>query len=135
MSVRFLNPHNVTHGTKAITKCREVSVGARLGEVKDLFGDGEAFAKHAAGFRPACEVTLVTEDVAAALSIAPGTAAALTFDVADAEGGSDKTVTASNAVCMGPTEDFGGGKFGPGSANLRFLCTSPDGSTNPISIS
>ena len=108
MSVRFLNPHNVTHGSNAIAKCREASIRARFSEVKHLFGDGSAFAKRAAGFRPGCELSLVTEDVARALSTAPGTTATLSFNVADAEGGADKTVTAANAVYLGPAEDLGG---------------------------
>jgi hypothetical protein len=134
MSVRFLNPHNVMHGSNAIGKCREASVSARFGEVKSLFGDASAFSKRSAGFRPTCEITLVTEDVAKALSIAAGATAALSFNVADAEGGADKTISAANATCLGPAEEFAGGKSGAGVATLQFVCWSASGG-NPISVS
>ena len=99
-----------------------------------MFGDASAFAKRAAGLRPGCEVTIVTEDVTKALSIAPGATAALSFNVADAEGGADKTITAANATYLGPAEDFAGGKSGPGTATLRFACWSANGG-NPITVS
>ena len=134
MSVRFLNPHNVTHGVNAIANCREVSVSNRLADVRRLVGDANVFPERVAGFQPASEVTLVTEDVAQALSIAPGTSATLSFDVKAADGGADKTVTGVNAVYLGPVENMGDAKFGPGVATMQFVCYSSDGTTNPISI-
>lgn len=134
MSVRFLNPHNVSHGETSISKCREASVQSRFAEVKNLFGDGSAYPERSAGFQPVCEIDIVTEDIVQALSIAPGTSASLSFDVADAEGGSDKTITGANAVYMGPVENLGDVKSGPGTATMHFVCYSSDGSTNPISI-
>ena len=85
MSVRYLNPKNVTHGTQSITKVREVRVDARATEVRRWFGDGAANAKLAAALQPAVEVSVVTEDAAQALSIAPGATATLSFQVSDAE--------------------------------------------------
>ncbi|HUW57948.1 MAG TPA: hypothetical protein VMZ92_15005 [Planctomycetota bacterium] len=134
MSVRFLNPHNVSHGEESISKCRQASVRSRFTEVRTLFGDASPFPERSAGFQPVCEIDVVTEDVVKALSIAPGTTAALSFDVADAEGGDDKTVTGANAVYMGPVEDVGRDKSGPATATMHFVCYSSDGSTNPISI-
>lgn len=135
MSVRFLSPHNVTHGGNGITKCREANVSSRFTDVRHLFGDGSAYSERSAGFQPVCEITIVTEDTVAALStIAPGTKASLSFDVADAEGGDDKTVTGANAVYMGPVEGFATEESGPASANMHFVCYSSDGSTSPISI-
>jgi hypothetical protein len=135
MSVRFLNPHNVKHGSTAIAKCREATVAARCAEVKPLRGDGAAFATCVAAFDPRCEVDIVTEDVSAALSLSIGRKAALTLDVADAEGGADKTITCANAVYLGPTESLREAKSGPAAATLRFECQSANGVTNPISIS
>jgi len=134
MSIRFLDPHNVTHGETSIAQCRQASVNNRLSDVRRLAGDAEAFPTRAVGLQPASEVTIVTEDVAQALSIAPGTTATLSFDVKAADGGDDKTVTASNAVYLGPSEDLSGAKSGPGIATMQFVCASSDGSTNPISI-
>ena len=134
MSVRFLNPHNVVHDEETIAKCREVSISHRLTEIKTLFGDGFLYPTCAAGFQPVCDIHVVTEDIVQALSIAPGTAASLSFDVADAEGGDDKTVTGTHAVYMGPAEEVGGDKSGPATATMHFVCYSSDGSTNPISI-
>ena len=102
MSVRFLNPHDVTHGSQGIANCRQARIQARFAEVKSLFGDAKAFPMRAAGFEPVAEIDLVTEDVVKALSIAPGTCATLSFHVADAQGGTDKTITGANAVYMGP---------------------------------
>ena len=134
MSVRFLNPHNVVHGEETIAKCREASIRSRFTEVSTLFGDASPYPQRSAGFQPVCEIDIVTEDIANALSIAPGTTASLSFDVADAEGGDDKTVTGTHAVYMGPVEDLSGAKSGPGTATMHFVCYSSDGSTNPISI-
>lgn len=134
MSVKLLNPHNVSHGEQMIAACRQASIRVRFAEVRNLFGDAAAFPKRTAGFQPVCEVDLVTEDVVMALSIAPGTTAALSFDVADAEGGSDKTITGANAVYMGPADEVGDQKAGPGTAMMQFVCYSSDGSSNPISI-
>jgi len=134
MAIRVLNPHNVKHGANAIAACREARVSNRLADVRRLAGDGEAWATRVAGFQPEADVTIVTEDVAQALAIAPGTKAALSFDVRAADGGADKTVTAANAVYLGPVEDLGGAKSGPGAAAMRFACASTDGSANPISI-
>jgi hypothetical protein len=103
--------------------------------VRQLIGDDAVFPEAAAGFEPHCEIEIVTEDVEAALSIVPGTKATLTFDVSDAEGGSDKTVTGVNAVYLGPVEDFGELKAGPGVAVMHFVCWSSTGSSNPISMS
>ena len=133
MSVRFLNPKNVLHGTQSIAKVREVRVEARMTDVRRWFGDGSAFAKLAAAFRPAVEITVVSEDVTQALAIAPGATATLSFQVVDAETGATKTVTAAKATYVGPSEDFGGPKQGPAVATLPFACWSTTG-TNPISI-
>ena len=81
MSIRFLNPHNVTHGETSIAKCREASVSNRLSDVRRLAGDAERYPATTVGFQPASEISIVTEDVAQALSIAPGTQATLSFDV------------------------------------------------------
>ena len=135
MSVRFLNPHNVSHGAASIAKCREATVRSRCAEVRELIGDDAVFPQAAAGLAPHCDVEIVTEDVSAALSIVPGTKATLSFDVADAEGGDDKTVTALNAVYLGPSEEFAGAKKGPALAMMHFVCWSSTGSTNPISMS
>lgn len=134
MSIRFLNPHNVTHGETTIAKCREASVSNRMSDVRRLAGDAEAYPTRAVGFQPASEISIVTEDVAQALSIAPGTKATLSFDVKAGDGGDDKTVTATNALYLGPAEDLGDAKSGPGVATMQFTCYSSDGSTNPISI-
>ena len=134
MSVRFLNPHDVSHGQEAISKCREASISSRFTEVRTLFGDASPYPQRSAGFQPVCEIDIVTEDIVKALSIAPGTTASLSFDIADAEGGNDKTVTGTNAVYMGPVEDVGKAKSGPATATMHFVCYSSDGSTNPISI-
>jgi hypothetical protein len=134
MSIRFLSPHNVAHGANAIAKCREARVSNQLRDVRRLAGDSEAYAKRVAGFQPAAEVTVVTEDVAQALAIAPGTKATLSFDVKAADGTGDKTVTAANAVYLGPAEDLGDGRSGAAVATMHFACHSSDGSTNPISI-
>jgi hypothetical protein len=134
MSIRFLSPHNVAHGANAISNCREARVTNRLSDVRRLVGDAEAYATRIVGFQPAGEVTIVTEDVAQALSIAPGTSATLSFDVKAADGASDKTVTAVNAVYLGPVEDLGDARSGAGVATMQFVCHSADGSTNPISI-
>jgi hypothetical protein len=134
MSIRFLNPHNVAHGVNTISACREARVSNRMSDVRRLGGDGEAYATSVVGFQPAAEVTIVTEDVAQALSIAPGTKTTLSFDVKAADGGDDKTITAANAVYLGPAEDLGDAKSGPGVATMQFVCHSSDGSTNPISI-
>ena len=135
MSVRFVNPHNVSHGAASIAKCREAKVSSRCAEVRQLIGDDAVFPEAAAGFEPHGEIEIVTEDVAAALSIVPGTKATLTFDVGDGEGGGDKTVTGVNAVYLGPAEDFGEPKAGPGVATMHFVCWSSTGSSNPISMS
>ena len=134
MSIRFLNPHNVSHGETTIAACREASVRNRLTDVRRLAGDASAFPERAVGFQPASEITLTTEDVETALTIAPGTTATLRFDAAAADGSSDKTVTATNAVYLGPAEDLGDVKSGPGVARMQFVCYSSDGSTNPISV-
>ena len=135
MSVRFLNPHNVKHGTTTIAKCREAVVNARCGEAKGLRGDGQAYASRVAALDPRSEVEVVTEDVALALTLALGRKASLTFDLVDAEGGTDKTVTCANAVYLGPAEELHDAKPGPSTATLRFECASADGVVNPISIS
>ena len=134
MSVRFLNPHNVSHGQEGISKCREASISSRFTEVKTLFGDASPYPERSAGFQPVCEIDIVTEDIVEALSIAPGTTASLSFDVADAEGAGDKTVTGTNAVYMGPVEGLSGAKSGPGAATMHLVCYSSDGLTYPISI-
>jgi|GEM_PF-3524051 hypothetical protein len=134
MSVRFLNPHDVTHGSQGIANCRQARIQARFAEVKSLFGDAKAFPMRAAGFEPVAEIDLVTEDVVKALSIAPGTCATLSFHVADAQGGTDKTITGANAVYMGPVEEMGEAKSGAGTATMHFVCWSTTGGTNPISI-
>lgn len=135
MSVRFLNPHNVLHGAVTIAKCREARVSSQCAEVRQLIGDDAVFPEAVEATEPHCEIEIVTEDVVAALSIVPGTKSTLTFDAADAEGGDDVTVTGLNAVYLGPSEDFGETKAGPGVATMRFVCWSSTGSTNPISIS
>jgi hypothetical protein len=134
MSVRFLNPHAVTHGSQGIANCRQARIRARFTEVKSLFGDGKAFPTRAAGFEPVAEIDLVTEDVVKAVTIAPGTCATLVFHVADAQGGTDKTITGVNAVYMGPVEEMGEAKSGAGTATMHFVCWSTSGATNPISI-
>jgi len=134
MSVKFLNPHNVTHGAESIERCRQALLRARFAEVRNLFGDGAPFPRRAAGFEPVSEIDIVTEDIVKAISIAPGTCATLSFHVADAEGGSDKTVTGANAVYLGPVEEVGEAKSGPAVATMHFVCWSSNGSTNPISI-
>jgi hypothetical protein len=134
MSVRFLNPHNVKHGTTAVEKCVEARVENRIREAKRLYGDGSAWPKRVAAIGLASEIHLVTEDVVTALSIAPGTTATLTFDAADAEGGSDKTVSCANAVYLGPVGELGDVKAGAGRAVMHFVCWSAGGG-NPISIS
>jgi len=134
MSVKFLNPHNVTHGSASIAKCRRALIRARFAEVRHLFGDGAAFPRRAAGFEPVCEIDIVTEDIVKALSIAPGTCGSLSFDVADAEGGADKTVTGADAVYMGPVEEMGEVKSGPAVATMHFVCWSSNGTTHPIGI-
>ncbi len=133
MSMRFLNPKNVTHGAQAIAKVREVRVEARMTDVRRYFGDGAAFAKRAAAFRPAVEIAVVTEDVTQALSISPGATAALSFQVVDAETGATKTIGAANATYVGPSEEFAGAKSGPGVATMPFACWSASGG-NPITI-
>ena len=134
MSIRFLDPHNVTHGETSIAKCREATVNNRLSDVRRLAGDAEKYPTTTVGFQPAGEISIVTEDVAQALSIAPGTQATLSFDVKADDGGSDKTVTATGALYLGPAENLGTAKAGPGVATMQFVCASSDGSTNPISI-
>jgi len=134
MSVRFLNPHDVTHGSQGIANCRLARIRVRFTEVKSLFGDAKAFAMRAAGFEPVAEIEIVTEDVVKAASIAPGTCATLVFHAADAQGGTDKTVTGANAVYMGPAEEMGEAKSGAGTATMRFVCWYTNGSSNPISI-
>ncbi|HUU42666.1 MAG TPA: hypothetical protein VMX57_02745 [Planctomycetota bacterium] len=134
MSIRFLNPHNVTHGEAGIAKCREASVRSRAGDVRRLSADAKPFPVRTVALQPVSEITLVTEDVVQALAIAPGTTATLSFDVSAADGSADKTVTATNAVYLGPAEDLGGAKSGPGVASMQFVCHSSDGNTNPISI-
>ena len=59
MSIRFLNPHNVTHGAAAISKCREASVRNRLSDVRRLAGDAEAYPTRAVGFLPESEIGIV----------------------------------------------------------------------------
>ena len=133
MSVRYLNPKNVTHGTQSIAKVREVRVDARATEVRRWFGDGAANAKLAAAFQPAVEVSVVTEDAAQALSIAPGATATLSFQVSDAETGATKTIAAACATYVGPSEGFGGPRSGPAVATMPFACWSTTGA-NPISV-
>jgi hypothetical protein len=133
MSVRFLNPKNVTHGTQVIAKVREVRVESRMTDVRRYFGDGSAFAKLAAAFRPAVEIELVCEDAGAALAISPGATATLSFQVVDAETGATKTVAATNATYVGPSGHFGGPKQGPAVATMPFACWSSTGA-NPISF-
>ena len=41
----------------------------------------------------------------------------------------------ANAVYLGPVEDYGEEKSGPGVARMHFVCWSSTGSTNPISMS
>ena len=134
MSVKFLNPHNVSHGEETIAKCRQATIRTRFARVKELFGDGGAYPERAVGLEPSSEITIVTEDIVKAAAIAPGTTASLSFDVADAEGGNDKTVTGANAVYLGPVEELGEAKSGAASATMQFVCWSSDGSSNPISI-
>ena len=134
MSIRFFNPHKVTHGAVSIANCREASVRQRAGDVAHLIGDAKAFPACTAAFGPVTELDILTEDVAAALAIAPGACAALSFKLADAQGGADKTVTAQNAVYLGAAETFAGGKPEAGPAAMRFACSSSDGGTNPLSI-
>ncbi len=134
MSVRFLNPRNVTHGGQPIAKVREVRVDARMADVRRYFGDGAAWPKHAAAFRPTVDVTVVTEDATRPLTLSPGLTAELRFEVTDAETGATKTITAVAATYVGPSEEFGGPKSGPAVATMPFACWNPTGG-NPISIS
>lgn len=133
MSVRFLNPKNVTHGGQAIAKVREVRVDARMTDVRRYFGDGAVYPKYTAAFRPTVDVTVVTEDTSRPFSLTPGVTSALSFQVADAETGATKTITAVAATYVGPSGEFGGPKSGPGVATMPFACWNPaDG--NPITI-
>ncbi len=133
MSVRFLNPKNVTFGAQAIAKVSEARVDARATEVRQYFGDGSPYPKRTAAFQPAVEITLVAEDVTQALALSPGATAALSFQVTDAETGATKTISAATATYVGPSGDFGGSKRGPATATLPFACWSMSGG-NPITI-
>ena len=134
MSIRFLNPHNVSHGGVSIAKCREVTLSNRASDVRSLFGDGSCYAERVAPFRVVCEIHVVTEDVITALAITPGADASFSFNMADAEGGDDRTINGSHAVYAGPVEKIEKGKPGPGLATMRFVCRSSNGSDNPITI-
>lgn len=133
MSVRYLNPKNVTFAGQPIAKVREVRVESRMSEVRRYFGDGAAQAKHVAMFRPVVDVTVSTEDATQPLSLTPGLTAALSFQVVDAETGAVKTITAAYASYVGPSQEFGGVKAGPGVATMPFACWNPAGG-NPISV-
>ncbi len=134
MSVRFLNPKNVTHAGQPIAKVREVRIDARMTDVRRYYGDGAAYPKHTAAFLPTVDITVVTEDAMRPFTLVAGLTAELRFEVIDAETGATKTITAVAATYVGPSEEFGGPKSGPAVATMPFACWNPAGG-NPITIS
>ena len=134
MTVRLVNPQDVSFAGTSLPGCREVRLITAARGLRWDAGDGEIHESHVEASRPRHFVEIVCEDVVSALGVTAGARGALSFKVAQADGSGTVSVSTASAVATGGRTRFRNEAAGVSVTTLRFVCRSVDGVSSPISI-
>ncbi len=135
MTVRLINPHNVSFAGESLPGCCEARVLVRPTRVRRGRDDGKRFDSHVEVNAPIYVIEIDCLDVLAATGVTPGQSGALSFTVDEADGSGSISVSAANAVMIGQRTRFRNQADGLSVTTLRFECRSASGSSAPVSIS
>jgi len=135
VTVRLINPHEVTFAGSALPGCREARLIVKPGDLREERGDGECYDSHVEVEHPSTILEIDCEDVEAAVQVTPGTSGALSFTVEKADGSGTVSVSAGSAVAAGHSTRFRNEAEGVSVTTLRFVCRSASGVSKPVSIS
>ena len=135
MTVRLINPHEVSFGEADLPGCSEARLVVRPLRVRRNRNDGDRYESYVEveGRRYVIEVDC--QDVPAATSLTTGQEDSLSFAADKADGSGSVSVTAANAVLVRQQTHFRNEAKGLSMTTLEFECRSSSGSSVPVSIS
>ena len=135
MTVRLVNPHEVSFAGGSLPGCREARLLVNPAKVREGRDDGDRFDSAIEVETPRHVIEIDCEDVPAATGLSVGQSGALSFTVDKADGSGSVSVSAANAVLVRQETRFRNHADGLSVTTLRFECRSSSGSSIPVSIS
>ena len=135
MTVRLVNPHNVSFAGEDLPGCREARLLVRPAQIRREHSDGKRFEDHVEVNAPIYVIEIDCLDVPAATDVTPGQSGALSFTVDEADGSGSISVSASSTIMVAQRTRFRNQADGLSVTTLRFECRSISGTSVPVSIS
>ena len=133
VTVRMVNPHEVSFAGEGLSGCREARLTVRPRRVRGSAGDGQRYETHVEVEGPRHVIEIDSEDAGAA-KVGLGDRGALSFEVEKADGSGTVSVSAGNAVVVGQKTRFLNETEGVSVTTVRFLCQLGWDGSEPVSI-
>ena len=134
MTVRLINPQEVTFKGESLPGCREARLLVRPTRVERGRNDGDRYDNAVEVRSPATVIEVDCLDVPTAAGLTVGESGSLSFTVEKADGSGSVSVSASSAALVGQRTRFRNETDGFSVTTLRFACRSATGNSAPVSI-